>query len=97
MAYDSVKGKQPQIVPNREMESFIAVAGNTTEQIQYLGPEEVNLKEGDKVRVLGGPFAGVEGTFLRIAGNRGKSVVISIPGVVVVSTTTIAAKLVEKK
>ncbi len=91
---DFVKG--PLTVPERQMLSFIAIAGNENEKILYLNSEEINLSRGDKVRILSGPFEGAEGTFMKVHNGRGKRVVVKIEGVVAVATTIIPSVLVEK-
>lgn len=84
----------PIIVPEKQMTDFIAVAGTPDEQIMFLGPTEVNLQKGDRVRITGGIWEGVEGTFLRI--KRGLRVVISIDGIMTVATASLHPSLVEK-
>ncbi len=84
------------VVPEDQMQSFIAVAGNTEEHILYLSVDEIDLKKGEKVRILGGPFAGVVGTFMRITKKHEKRVVVQIEGLVAVATTALPATLVEK-
>ena len=84
----------PMVIPRRQMDNFIAVAGSYDEQLIYLENDAGTLKKGDKVRVLGGIFEGAEGTLLRIKGDR--RVVVSIPGVIAVATTNIHASLLEK-
>ena len=42
------------------MHSFIAVSGNYEEQIVYLDPALTSLRKGDRVRIIGGVFEGVE-------------------------------------
>ena len=84
----------PLVVPDRQMESFIAVAGHHEEEIVYLDPAELNLTKGDRVRVLAGPFAGAEGVFVRVKGDR--RVVVTIEGVVAVATTFVHPSLIEK-
>ena len=56
--------RRPLVVPDRQMHSFIAVAGAYDEQIVYLDPTIVSLREGDRVRIVGGVFSGVEGIFI---------------------------------
>lgn len=84
------------VVPEEQMQSFIAVAGNTEEHILFLSVDEIDLKKGEKVRILGGPFAGVVGTFMRITKKHEKRVVVQIEGLVAVATTALPASLVEK-
>ena len=59
--------RRPLVVPDRQMHSFIAVAGAYDEQIVYLDPTIVSLREGDRVRIVGGVFSGVEGIFKEIS------------------------------
>ncbi|MDR1004035.1 MAG: UpxY family transcription antiterminator [Prevotellaceae bacterium] len=83
---------QPIIVPIRQMESFIAVAGTYDEQLVYLSPADVTLRKGMRVRITGGPFEGVEGVLMRIKNDR--RVVVSIEGVMAVATHFIHPSLV---
>lgn len=82
----------PKIVPTKEMEHFIAVSGSKNEQLVYLKPGECNLQKGDKVKIIDGPFKGVEGIFMRVRGDR--RVVVSIEGVMAVATTFIHPSLI---
>jgi transcription antitermination factor NusG len=85
---------QPVVIPDRQMQSFIAVAGNTEQQAIYLDVSEVNLRKGDRVRVVGGIFAGIEGKFMRIKNDR--RVVVILEGVMAVATVPIHPSLIEK-
>ena len=86
----------PVIVPDREMASFIRVSGNKEEKIAYLDPSKLDFKKGDRVRVIGGSFVGVEGVFMQIGGKHEKRVIIQIEGLIAVATAAIPASLVEK-
>ncbi len=88
--------KEILTVPEEQMRNFIAVAGNTDEQVIFLDPEEIDLTCGDRVRILGGAFEGVEGVFVRINNSRGKRVVVRIDGVAAVATASIPPALIEK-
>lgn len=83
----------PKIIPTKEMEHFIAVSGSMNEQLIYLKPDECNLQKGDKVKIIDGPFKGVEGTFMRVRGDR--RVVVTIEGIVAVATTFIHPSLIK--
>lgn len=89
-------GSQIMTVPARQMESFIAIAGNKEERILYLNPDELNLTNGDRVRVIEGPFKGAEGVLIKIKNKRDKCVVVKIDGVAAVATASIPQTLVEK-
>lgn len=86
----------PVTVPDRDMASFIRVAGNKEQRIAYLDPAKLNLQKGDRVRVIGGSFVGVEGTFLQIGGKHEKRVIIHLDNLIAVATAAIPASLVEK-
>ncbi len=86
--------REPLVVPDKQMYSFIAVAGAYDEQVVFLDSSVVSLRKGDRVRITGGIFAGVEGVFIRIKGDR--RVVVSIEGVMAVATAFIHPSLIEK-
>ena len=85
---------KPIIVPSSEMENFIKVAGTYEEKLIYLNPEPGDFAKGERVRIIGGMFAGAEGIFVRFKGDR--RVVINIEGIVAVATTFIHPSMIEK-
>ena len=84
----------PIVVPEKQMQDFIAVAGSTDEQILYLSPEELHLKKGDRVRINSGIWRGVEGCFVRFKG--GMRVVVAIEGIMAVATVSLSPSMVDK-
>lgn len=84
---------RPLIVPDSQMHSFIAVSGNYEEQIVYLDPTLTSLRKGDRVRIIGGVFEGVEGIVIRVKGDRRVSVCIK--GIMAVATAYIHPSLIE--
>ena len=85
---------QPIVVPTKQMQNFIAVAGTMNEQLIYLETDINSFTKGDRVRVTGGVFEGAEGQFVRVKGDR--RVVVCIPGIAAVATAFIHPSLVEK-
>ncbi|MBR5674524.1 MAG: UpxY family transcription antiterminator [Muribaculaceae bacterium] len=85
---------KPIIVPSREMENFIKVAGTYEEKLIYLNPDPGDFAKGERVRIIGGMFAGAEGVFVRIKGDR--RVLINIEGLVAVATTYVHPSMIEK-
>ena len=83
------------IVPDDDMAAFQRVAG-AEEEILYFRPEEIDFERGDRVRIHGGDFDGVEGIFVKVQGKRNKMVVVTIPTLVSVATLTFAPELLEK-
>ena len=86
--------REPIVIPDQQMKNFIAVAGNTSEQIVYLEPNLSNFKKGDKVKIIGGVFEGANGYFMRIKGDR--RVVVCISGIAAVATAFVHPSLVQK-
>ena len=89
-------GRKIMTVPPKQMESFIAIAGNENERILYLNPDELHLTNGDRVRVTDGPFKGAEGILIKIENKREKRVAVKIDGVAAVATASIPRTLIEK-
>lgn len=87
--------KQFVIVPDADMENFIKVTGTAADGLLFFSPDEISLTKGTKVRIHGGQFDGLEGTFIKVKGARDKRVVVDISGVIVVATCTLRCDLVE--
>jgi len=83
------------VVPDKQMDDFIAVAGDAEERAIYFDPAELHLQKGDRVRIHGGVFDGVEGHFVKVQGRRRKMVVVSLP-VAAVATLSFAPEMLEK-
>lgn len=67
--YKKADGKYKILqVPTREMERFIDSSTKMKDDITYFHPEEVELKQGDRVKIVGGLFDGYEGTLLKAKG-----------------------------
>jgi transcription antitermination factor NusG len=91
--YRDYGDKSVIVIPENQMRNFIAVAGNEKEQVIYLSNEEINLQKGVRVRITGGVFAGVEGVFMRVKGD--KRLVVSIPNLFSVATAYIPSCYVQ--
>ena len=85
---------KPITVPTREMENFMKVAGTYDEKLIFLNPNPGDFSQGERVRIIGGMFAGAEGVFVRFKGDR--RVVINIEGLVAVATTFVHPSMIEK-
>lgn len=83
----------PQYVPDKQMQDFMKV-------VRTMGSKPVDpnidLKKGDRVRVLTGPFEGVEGIYIKMPNRHEKRVVIKILGIAAVATMALNALDVEK-
>ncbi len=83
---------RPLVVPDDVMHHFIAVAGSAEEQVLYLSAEETRCRPGDRVRVTAGLFAGVEGRWVRVRGDR--RVVVELTGLMSVATACVPPSMV---
>lgn len=79
---------KPIIVPNRQMEEFITVTSSDDAKLLYCDTNDVNLATGTVVRIHGGPFDGLIGTFVKVKGKRSKKVVVAIQNVLAVALDT---------
>lgn len=75
-----------ETVPEKQMREFIKVASHLDDDITFYKPEEIELKKGTKVRVIGGVYDGIEGVLLKIKGKKSKRIVIEIPGVAIAAS-----------
>ena len=87
--------RTPLVVPSYQMENFIKVASHYDEELTYFKPEEVELNEGDFVRIIGGKFNGAKGQLLRLKGKRGKRLVVRIPRIMAVASTYIEPEFIQ--
>ena len=66
------------VVPDRQMDNFLRVAAGPEDEYTYLTPSELQGHEQGSVKIVSGPFKGVEGIIKRIHGN--KQVVVELEG-----------------
>ena len=84
-------------VPEYQMRNFIAIAGNEDEHKEFLTDlSAINFAEGDRVRILGGAFEGVEGIYVRTSNTKSRRVVVQVGGLMAVATATLPLAMVEK-
>lgn len=90
------KGKNvPVVIPERQMQQFITVSETHDEKLFYLRSEEIGLRKGTKVRIIGGVFDGVEGVLMKVRGGRNKKVVVEIPNTLAVAFEVEHADMIE--
>ena len=70
-------------ISEKAMDDFIRVTEQTEHKVTYFRPDELRLNKGDRIRIHGGSFDGVEGVLLSIKGKREKQLVVSIPDLAV--------------
>ena len=87
----------PIVVPDRDMEQFIQVTRDSNEKLVYLRPDEIDLRKGTPIRILGGPFNGIEGTFIKIQGHRNRRVVVMLKNIIGVAMAEVTPDLIESR
>lgn len=85
------KTYKPVTIPDKQMQDFIFLLTFPEEQANLV---PCNLRRGDKVRIIKGIFAGIEGELIRIKGH--KRVVVRLENVAAVATTYIPASFLER-
>lgn len=86
--------KVASAIDEEEMRLFMLVTSVEDERLQYLDVESVNYKEGQKVRVLDGPYKDCVGYIKRIKGNR--RLLVAVEGIALVATSYIPSVFLEK-
>ena len=87
--------RTPLVVPDGQMESFRKVAEHYEKELLYYKPEEVRLKRGEYIRIVGGEFDGVVGRLIRQRGRKSRRVVVEIPNLAAVATTDIEPEYIQ--
>lgn len=82
-------------VSDHDLENFRRVALAYRNNMPCFKPDEVELQKGDKVRILDGPFKGIEGIMVAKKGKDGGKVIISIAGLLAVETVEIAPQYIQ--
>ena len=86
VVWNKTDGLSYLTVPDGQMQDFIRVSSNPEADTSYLRPEEVNIKKGTRVRILGGDLDGVCGVFMRVKGKRNKRLVVVLDGIMAAAT-----------
>ena len=76
--------REPMTVPDTEMERFIRAVGSTVSP-KYFLPEEITPNMlNRKIRIVGGPLDGYEGTLLTTRGSKVKRLLVELPDLLAV-------------
>lgn len=79
--------RNPVTVSDKAMADFITVSNAMLEDTIYLTEFNSTLREGQKVKILEGPFKGVEGRIVRI--RRSRRILVELPGMLSIAATFI--------
>ena len=93
--FEQESGKNPPLtVLRHEMENFILATVSQNEHLKVVSESQCHFKTGDKVRVIEGPFKGVEGRVARVSGQQ--CVVLQLSHIGWVSTAYVPTAFLEK-
>jgi len=87
----NVETHQLLAVPDKQMQNFMFLVDFSEEAVKI--DNNAHLKSGDRVRVIKGEFAGIEGELVRIQGH--KRVVVRLEGLFSLVTTYIPSNFLE--
>ena len=87
----NLESSQLLVVPDKQMQDFMFLLDFSESTVRL---ENINLRRGDRVRVIKGDFAGIEGELIRIKGH--KRVVVRLEGLFSLATTYIPGAYLEK-
>ena len=90
---DDEKKNPPLTVSCNEMGKFVKATCNKNKHLLFVEPEQCHYKSGELVKVIDGPFKGVEGRVARIAGQQ--RVVVSLSKIGLISTAYIPTAFLE--
>lgn len=92
--YTTLDKRHPAIIPDKEMDTFMFVCTAGQQGLLYLGDDKPEYHIGEKVRVIEGPFKGIEGHIKRIKKDR--RIIVSINGIAAIATTFIPPQFLER-
>ena len=88
-------GKNPPlVVPSTAMNNFIKLTSIDDENIILIDHVNGKFKKGDQVRIVAGPFKGIEGRVTKITGQ--KRVIVELPGLCSIATAYVPKAFIKK-
>ncbi len=81
--------RKPMTVPDREMNMFRRLVSLYQNGAPIADVEQPEIQQGDEVRIIDGPFKGIEGHLVTTKGKKGGKVVVSVSNLVAVTTLDI--------
>jgi transcription antitermination factor NusG len=75
------------------MAKLVKTTCNKNEHLMFVDPSQCHYKSGENVRIIDGPFIGVEGRVARVAGQQ--RVVVSLSNIGLIATAYIPSAFIE--
>lgn len=94
--YDKATFRYVITIPEKQMDMFIkAVSNRNVNSVPFMKPTEIDLEKGDKVRIVGGPYDGIEGILESQQGKDGGTVYVHILNFIATRTTEIRPEFIQ--
>lgn len=91
---DNEMKNPPLTISCAEMENFIRATVSHNKHLLFVEPSQCHYKSGEIVKIIEGPFKGVEGKIARVAGQQ--RVIITISEIGLISTAYIPTAFIKK-
>ena len=88
--------RTPIVVPDPDMENFRIVADKCRDDLTYYSPLEMKMLKGEYIRIIGGLFDGAVAKLVKVPGKRNRKLVVELPGIAEIATTSIEPQFVRK-
>ena len=88
--------RTPIVVPDPDMENFRIVADKCRDDLTYYSPREMKMHKGEYIRIIGGLFDGAVAKLVKVPGKRNRKLVVELPGIAEIATTSIELQFVRK-
>ena len=88
--------RTPIVVPDPDMENFRIVADKCRDDLTDYSPREMKMHKGEYVRIIGGLFDGAVAKLVKVPGKRNRKLVVELPGIAEIATTSIEPQFVRK-
>ena len=88
--------RTPIVVPDPDMENFRIVADKCRDDLTYYSPREMKMHKGEYIRIIGGLFDGAVAKLVKVPGKRNRKLVVELPGIADIATTSIEPQFVRK-
>ena len=88
--------RTPLVVPDPDMENFRIVADKCRDDLTYYSPREMKMHKGEYIRIIGGLFDGAVAKLVKVPGKRNRKLVVELPGIAEIATTSIEPQFVRK-
>ena len=83
----------PLTITCNEMENFIRATQSMNEHLMFVTEQQCHFKSGDPVKVIDGPFKGVEGRVARVSGQQ--RIVVTLSAIGLVSTAYVPTAFIQ--